>query len=110
MSTSARIHRPVRIQTIVWGAMLIAAAAITFAISISGPLSAAGVLWIVLGFGAILILGAIAAGITRAARAATSREAADGILTTPVVVDAETNETPVAPSSDTAPTIELPRD
>jgi uncharacterized protein (DUF58 family) len=61
-------RRDVRIGTIVWGAILVGVAVFSLLIILSGPLSAAAGLWSVIGFGAALVVVAVAAGIVRAAR------------------------------------------
>ena len=61
-------RRDVRIGTIVWGAILVGVAVFSLLIILTGPLSAAAGLWSVIGFGAALVLVAVAAGTVRAAR------------------------------------------
>ena len=65
--------RQVRVGTIVWGALVVAIAVFALLILILGPLGPAALLWSVIGFGSILVLGAIAAGIVRAAQANSAR-------------------------------------
>jgi hypothetical protein len=61
---------PVRVGTIVWGAVLLALAALSITITLFDPIeySATFVLWVVVGFGSLLVLGGIAGAIARSAR------------------------------------------
>jgi predicted lysophospholipase L1 biosynthesis ABC-type transport system permease subunit len=61
-------RRPPRIGTIVWGAILAGVAALALILILGGPLSSTAILWSVVGFGAVLVLAAVAAGVVRAAR------------------------------------------
>jgi hypothetical protein len=90
MSTTPHTHRRVRISTIVWGAMLIGAAAICYTAAVTGPLSSVAILWIVIAFGSVLVLAAIVSGILRAVRSQRAEQA--------------------SLSNDMASTIELPLD
>jgi hypothetical protein len=58
-----------RIGTIVWGALLTAAAVLALLLILGGPLSPGAILWGVVGFGALLVIAAIVTGIVRAAHA-----------------------------------------
>jgi hypothetical protein len=68
--TENAIHpRRVRVGTIVWGALVVAIAIFAILILWFGPLGPAAILWTIVGFGSVLVLGAIAAGVVRAVRA-----------------------------------------
>jgi hypothetical protein len=69
MTDISRPHRT-RVGTIVWGAILIVAAAFAFLVSAVGlgPLSPAILLWSIIGFGGLLVIAAVVAAIVRAAR------------------------------------------
>jgi hypothetical protein len=70
MSTTPQqtARRRVRINTIVWGAMLVGAAIVAYVLATAGPLSPAGVLWTVVGFGGLLLVAGVVAAIARAVR------------------------------------------
>jgi multisubunit Na+/H+ antiporter MnhB subunit len=70
-------HRDVRVGTIVWGAILVGVAVFSLLIILNGPLTAAGALWSIVGFGAALVLVAIVASIVRTARKPKALRAAD---------------------------------
>ncbi len=65
-TNSAR--RRARVDTIVWGAILVGVAAFAILILAGGPLTSTAVLWSVVGFGALLLVAALVAAIVRAAR------------------------------------------
>jgi hypothetical protein len=67
---------PVRVGTIVWGAVLLALAALSIAITLFDPIeySATFVLWVVVGFGSLLVVGGIAGAIARSARSRDTTE------------------------------------
>jgi hypothetical protein len=61
---------PVRVGTIVWGAVLLALAALSITITLFDPIeySTTFVLWVVVGFGSLLVVGGIAGAIARSTR------------------------------------------
>jgi hypothetical protein len=67
-STPSHTRRRARVGTIVWGALLVAVAVVAIAVLTSGPLSPAAGLWVIVGFGVLLIVSALIAAIVRAAR------------------------------------------
>jgi hypothetical protein len=78
--TENPIHpRRVRVGTIVWGALVVAIAIFAILILWFGPLGPAAILWTIVGFGSVLVLGAIAAGVVRAVR--TNSAASDPAVT-----------------------------
>jgi hypothetical protein len=96
--TTAPIPRRVRVGTIVWGAILVAVAIFAILVLFFGPLGPGAILWTVIGFGSILVLGAIAAGIVRAVRPRPTPVAAEALSEAP-------SEAPIeAPIEATAPT------
>ena len=97
--------RHVRVGTIVWGALVVAIAIFAILILILGPLGPAAILWTIVGFGSILVLGAIAAGIVRAVHQASVRVDADKPLQTeatavPASTDRLTKDSSDAPLGD----------
>ena len=69
---AARPRRQVRVGTIVWGAILVGVAVLAILVLTTGPLTGTSVLWSVVGFGALLLVAALAAAIVRAARGSRS--------------------------------------
>jgi choline-glycine betaine transporter len=67
MSTTST-RRPTRIGTIVWGAILVGVAVLALILILGGPLSSAAILWSVVGFGLLLVVAAVIAGVVRAVR------------------------------------------
>ena len=67
---------PVRVGTIVWGTILLALAALSITITLFDPIeySATFVLWVVVGFGSLLVLGGIAGAIARSSRSRDTNE------------------------------------
>jgi predicted phage tail protein len=76
MTDSHAGRTPVRVGTIVWGAVLLALAALSITITLFDPIeySATFVLWVVVGFGSLLILGGIAGAIARSSRSRDTTE------------------------------------
>jgi hypothetical protein len=76
MTDSHEGRTTVRVGTIVWGAVLLALAALSITITLFDPIeySATFVLWVVVGFGSLLILGGIAGAIARSSRSRDTTE------------------------------------
>jgi hypothetical protein len=70
MTETTPQHRPVRVGTIVWGAILLVVAAFGFLSATLGigASSPAELLWTIVGFGAVLVVAAVIIAIVRAAR------------------------------------------
>ena len=102
--TAVRV-RHVRVGTIVWGALVVAVAILAVLLFLLGPLGPAAVLWTIVGFGSILVLGAIAAGVVRAVQlrpahpAATTGGSPAEISTAEIPVDAASTDRLTADSS-----------
>ena len=62
-------HRPARIGTIVWGALLVGIAVFSLLAILAAPLSSIALLWSIVGFGALLLISALVAAIVRTVRA-----------------------------------------
>jgi hypothetical protein len=70
MTETTTERTPVRVGTIVWGTLLLALAALSATFTLVDPLDYSPLffIWVVVGFGALLLIGGIAGAIARAAR------------------------------------------
>ncbi len=75
--TTPQAHRRVRVGTIVWGTLLVAAAVIAIIVLTTGPLSPAAALWVIVGVGALLVVSALVTAIVRAGRSRVTTEVDD---------------------------------
>lgn len=59
-------RRPVRVGPIVWGSILMLVASITGATALLGSWNAATIVWIVITFGALIVIAGLIGAISRA--------------------------------------------
>jgi hypothetical protein len=69
MTEPTTTRTPVRVGTIVWGTVLLALAALSATITLVDPIDYSPLffMWVVVGFGALLVIGGIAGAIAKAA-------------------------------------------
>ena len=89
----------VRVGTIVWGAILLAFAAIAFGVAVFDlrEFQAAAVAWIATGLGAVFVLAAIIALIARAVSRSPEPEVSTGSTTSTTEAEPEADVTDTAP-------------
>ena len=67
MTEPTTARTPVRVGTIVWGTLLLALAALSATITLVDPIDYSPLffMWVVVGFGALLVIGGIAGAIAK---------------------------------------------
>ncbi|MGV8882605.1 MAG: hypothetical protein ACOH19_10660 [Rhodoglobus sp.] len=64
-STQTQTRRPVRVGPIVWGSILLLVASIAGAAALLGTWSATTIVWVVIAFGALIVVAGLIGAIAR---------------------------------------------